>query len=110
MGERSVLMRRVTAVFCVLVAFPSAAIAAADNATLVRAGEALYGEQCAVCHGPAMRNPGGSFDLRNLKANERARFEKSVYDGKGQMPPWRGILTAQQLNELWAYLRTRAYE
>jgi mono/diheme cytochrome c family protein len=86
------------------------ALAAADNAALAKAGETLYGQQCAVCHGPALRNPGGSFDLRALKANEKPRFEKAVYDGKGQMPPWRGILSAGQLNELWAYVRTRAYE
>jgi mono/diheme cytochrome c family protein len=91
-----------------LTAGSAPALAAADGAA--RAGEALYGQQCAACHGPALRNPGGSFDLRNIKASEKARFEKAVYDGKGQMPPWRGVLTAQQVNELWAYIRTRAYE
>ena len=88
----------------------SGAAAAADNAIAAKAGETLYAAQCAVCHGPALRNPGGSFDLRALKPNEKPRFEKAVYDGKGQMPPWRGILTQGQLNELWAYIRTRAYE
>ena len=102
---------RVAAFVAASLCADSAGVAvAADNAATAKAGEALYGAQCAVCHGPALRNPGGSFDLRNLKANEKARFEKAVYDGKGQMPPWRGILTAAQLNELWAYIRTRAYE
>jgi mono/diheme cytochrome c family protein len=99
------------AAFLLLGASPCApAAAAADNAAAAKAGETLYAAQCAVCHGPALRNPGGSFDLRALKPNEKPRFEKAVYDGKGQMPPWRGILTQAQLNELWAYLRTRAYE
>ena len=76
---------------------PASAAAAADNAAAAKAGETLYAAQCAVCHGPALRNPGGSFDLRALKPSEKARFEKVVYDGKGQMPPWRGILTQAQL-------------
>ena len=77
---------------------------------LVQAGETLYGQHCAECHGPRLRNPGISFDLKELKADERPRFEKAVLDGKGQMPPWRGRLTPEHLDQLWAYIREYAYE
>ena len=77
---------------------------------LVKAGEALYAEKCSECHGPRLRNPGTSFDLKKLHADERPRFEKSVLDGKGQMPPWRGVLGPDQLDQLWAYIREYAYE
>ena len=73
-------------------------------------GQALYDEKCAVCHGAGLRNTGATFDLRELKQDERARFDTAVLNGKGQMPPWRGIPTQAQLNELWDYIRTRAYE
>jgi mono/diheme cytochrome c family protein len=88
--------------------FAGAVPAAAQD--LVKAGETLYAEKCSECHGPRLRNPGTSFDLKKLHADERPRFEKAVLDGKGQMPPWRGVLSPEQLDQLWAYIREYAYE
>ena len=84
--------------------------ARAQAQTPAAAGAQIYLDQCSECHGPGLRNPGTSFDLKKLKAGERARFEKSVLDGKGQMPPWRGTLNEEQLGQLWAYIREYAYE
>lgn len=78
---------------------------AADTA----AGEALYADHCAECHGEALRNPGSSFDLKELLANERPRFNASVLGGKGQMPPWKGVLSDADLDALWIYIRENAY-
>lgn len=72
------------------------------------AGEALYKENCETCHGEGLRNPGSSFDLRQLKENEFPRFERSVLNGKGQMPPWKGTLSSQDLTALWDYIRDNA--
>lgn len=94
----------------IVVAALLAAGAAAHAQTPVAAGAQIYLDQCSECHGPGLRNPGTSFDLKKLKANERARFEKSVLDGKGQMPPWRGTLNEEQIGQLWAYIREYAYE
>ena len=47
----------------------------------------------------------GTFDLRRLRADERPRFENSVANGKGQMPPWKGVLSAEQVDMLWSYIR-----
>ena len=47
-------------------------------------------------------------DPRQLKPNERARFDEAVNDGKGQMPSWAGVLSAEEIDEIWAYIRSRA--
>ncbi len=72
------------------------------------AGEALYADNCAPCHGEGLRNPGSSFDLKQLGRAERARFNGSVLGGKGQMPPWKGTLSDADLDDLWAYIRLNA--
>jgi mono/diheme cytochrome c family protein len=73
-------------------------------------GAEIYATNCATCHGDELRNPGSSFDLKDLKKSERARFDKSVMEGKGQMPPWRGALTSADMDSLWAYIRANAYD
>lgn len=75
-----------------------------------QSGEAIFAENCATCHGENLRNTGGAFDLRELKADERARFNASVLGGKGQMPPWKGSLSDKDLDDLWAYIRANAYD
>ena len=76
----------------------------------IAAGQTLYDEKCAVCHGAGLRNTGATADLRALKQDERARFDTAVLNGKGQMPPWRGVLNETHLDQLWAYIRDRAFE
>jgi mono/diheme cytochrome c family protein len=63
-----------------------------DAASFER-GKALYDLHCSACHGERLQNPGSSFDLRELHASERERFQNSMMNGKGsQMPSWRGTL------------------
>lgn len=76
----------------------------------IDAGEAVYNMRCAVCHGDDLVNTGQTFDLRKLKADERPRFENSVRNGKNQMPPWKGVLSADDIDHLWHYIRAHAYE
>ncbi len=82
--------------------------ACAQDAALIEAGEQLYEEHCMACHGEKLRGPGTTLDLRRLRNDERARFDKFVMEGKGQMPPWRGTLDAADLDRLWAYIRANA--
>jgi mono/diheme cytochrome c family protein len=82
--------------------------ALAQDQASVAAGAEIYETNCATCHGERMVSMGSAFDLRKLGADERARFDASVTDGKGQMPAWGGILDDQQFDQLWAYLRSRA--
>ena len=73
-------------------------------------GEQDYRNNCAVCHGDGLVNTGQTFDLRRLKAGERSRFENSVQNGKNQMPPWKGVLSDDNIDQLWHYVRAHAYE
>jgi mono/diheme cytochrome c family protein len=79
--------------------------ALADDADI---GREIYGEFCLNCHGRDMINTGGvSADLRKFPKNDFDRFRRAILDGKGQaMPGWRGKLGDDDLNLLWAYVRS----
>ena len=83
-------------------------VASAQDRVVVEAGEALYAEHCAECHGENLRSSGSIPDLRDLQQDQRAYFDQTVSDGKGQMPAWGGVLNEPELNQLWAYIRAHA--
>jgi mono/diheme cytochrome c family protein len=76
----------------------------------IAAGETVYSTYCQVCHGDALVSTGQVFDLRRLTANDRARFENSVRNGKNQMPPWKGVLSDEEIDQVWQYIRANAYQ
>jgi mono/diheme cytochrome c family protein len=83
----------------------------AEEATATRAevsrGEELFSAICSHCHGPHMVNPGTvSFDLRKFPHDDEARFLNSVRNGKNSMPPWKDVLQPDEIEALWAYVRT----
>jgi mono/diheme cytochrome c family protein len=82
--------------------------ALAEDQAQIDAGAEIYQSKCAECHGERLVNTGAAFDLRKLHADERPRFNKSVTEGKGQMPSWQGMLTDEEMDELWAYIRSKA--
>jgi mono/diheme cytochrome c family protein len=84
--------------------------ATAQDQSSIDAGAALYDMHCAECHGARLVNTGSAFDLKLLTADEKPRFDKSVMEGKGQMPAWRGTLTQDAVDQLWAYIRSKAYQ
>lgn len=88
---------------------PVATVSAQDTAK-IEAGENVYNTNCQICHGEQLVNTGQTFDLRRLKDNERVRFENSVRNGKNQMPPWKGKLTDDEIDQLWNYIRANAYQ
>jgi mono/diheme cytochrome c family protein len=81
---------------------PSRAESAAD------AGREVYTERCAQCHGERLMATGAAPDLKLLRADQRARFDTMVRDGKGQMPAWAGMITDMDIDAIWAYIRSRA--
>lgn len=83
--------------------------AAADDAAKIEAGEETYRTYCSPCHGDDLKNSGQTFDLRKLTASDRPRFEHSVRNGKKQMPPWKDVLSAEQIDQLWHYIRANAF-
>jgi len=71
----------------------------------ITAGAKLYETNCAVCHGPRMVDPGGGFfDLRTFPPDQQPRFFKSVSNGKNNMPPWKSVLTQEEIGQLFAYV------
>jgi mono/diheme cytochrome c family protein len=80
----------------------------AQDAKKAAAGERVYTTYCYTCHGENLANSGQSFDLRRLRKDERPRFENAVQNGKGQMPPWKGVVSAEEMDLIWHYIRTLA--
>jgi mono/diheme cytochrome c family protein len=81
--------------------------AAAQDAPVpeaVHAGAEVFAANCAPCHGARMRDPEGAFDLRKFPPGQRDRFFRSVRNGKNAMPPWGGVLSAEEIESLWAYV------
>jgi mono/diheme cytochrome c family protein len=95
-------MRKLLAVALLVVTSP----AAAQDAAAI--GEEVYEQHCQSCHGEKLRSAGAIPDLRDLGENERAKFDTMVMEGRGQMPAWQGIVSPQELDQLWAYIRSRA--
>jgi quinohemoprotein ethanol dehydrogenase len=77
---------------------------------MIAAGEQLYDEHCASCHGEKLRSTGAMPDLKEQRADGRSRFDQIVMNGRGQMPAWQGIVGPDELDQLWAYIRSRARE
>jgi mono/diheme cytochrome c family protein len=82
----------------------------AQDADAAEAGGEVYAEHCATCHGERLTDPGGAPDLRELHASDKARFETTVTEGRGQMPAWGGIIASEQIAQLWAYIRAHAFD
>jgi mono/diheme cytochrome c family protein len=82
----------------------------AQDSGKIQAGETVYRNYCSTCHGEGLAGSGQIFDLRRLRADDRPRFENSVTNGKGQMPPWRGVLGNAEIDQLWHYIRANTYE
>jgi len=106
-------MNKISVSSCVMAATSYAMIAAssphvyAATADVIKEGEETYADNCATCHGEQPNNTsnGVTFDLRKLKPDEHSRFVNSVLNGKNQMPPWRGVLQNDQIDDIWDYIR-----
>jgi mono/diheme cytochrome c family protein len=92
----------------------SAAAAGAQDAVpdkpTVEAGETVYNTYCAVCHGDGLVSTGQFPNLRRLTANDRAKFDTTVRNGRNQMPPWKDVLSNTEIDEVWTFIRANAYD
>ena len=89
-----------------LMCVPGSASLAAQTPR-VEEGAAIYAQRCSPCHGQELNSVSGgwSFDLRRLHPDEHDRFVDSVTSGKDNMPSWYGILTTEEIEAIWAYIR-----
>ncbi len=81
--------------------------ARAQTSPTAEAGAEVYALRCSPCHGVDLNNTSGGqvFDLRRLRPAEHDRFVDSVTSGKDNMPSWYGILSAAEIEAIWAYIR-----
>ena len=70
----------------------------------IQGGARIYSRNCSPCHGARMRDPEGAFDLRKFPPDGKERFINSVTNGKGQMPPWGGLLSPDDIASVWSYV------
>lgn len=73
----------------------------------IEAGAKVYGDSCVECHGEDLTGQGVAFNLKLLKADERPRFDAVMKAGKGMMPAWEGVLSPEDIDDLWAYIRSK---
>jgi mono/diheme cytochrome c family protein len=95
-------------IFTALTAAQLFTVATARAQTGAEAGQATYDEHCAECHGENLRSGGAIPDLRQLRPEQREYFNQTVTDGRGQMPAWGGVLSNNDFDNLWAYIRAHA--
>ena len=81
--------------------------AAVSDQTLIAPGRTSYAQKCSHCHGPNMVTAGTvAPDLRAFP-DDNARFVNTVKHGKNNMPPWKDILSDQEITEIWAFVSSR---
>ena len=75
---------------------------------LVDQGREIYNDNCSTCHGRDMVAASAvAFDLRKFPKDDPDRFRTSVLNGKGNgMPSWRDKVSDEDINALWAYVRS----
>lgn len=73
----------------------------------IEKGRTMYRRLCLRCHGPEMVGGNNAFDLRTFPLDQHDRFVNSVTNGKRAMPPWKGIITEEEISHLWSYVGSR---
>lgn len=85
---------------------PEEAAGPAATATAELPGQALYAQNCALCHGPdGKKGLNGAHDLTKSNLNATGRVYM-VTQGLGQMPSFKGQLTEAQIQQVVEYSLT----
>jgi glucose dehydrogenase len=79
--------------------------AAAGGAGDVTAGGEAFAENCSTCHGATGHGGNGGPDLRTMPlAKTEAGVVKQVTNGGGGMPPFKGVLSEDEITNVAAYV------
>ncbi len=82
----------------------------ADDSTLM-AGARAYGEYCGICHGAGGGSRGAMPSLHRATSLTHRNFHRIVLEGLREeegMPSYAGILTAEEVTAIHAYVVSRA--
>src|SRR5260370_7512543 len=96
--------QRVTFACGALFLFGATASAEEFSPERIRTGAAIYSRNCSPCHGSRMQNPEIPFNLSKFPPHHHDPFVSSVTRGKNHMPPWCDLLSAADVEALWAYV------
>jgi FtsP/CotA-like multicopper oxidase with cupredoxin domain/cytochrome c5 len=69
-------------------------------------GYDVYNTNCKACHGNLAKGEYGPALQQNPILQDETRFWKTVLKGQGNMPAWEKLLSAQQIADVQAYLKT----
>jgi alcohol dehydrogenase (cytochrome c) len=79
--------------------------AAAGGALNAEAGKEVFAENCSTCHGSTGHGGNGGPDLTTMpKAKEQKGAEEQVTNGGGGMPPFKGVLSEEEIKNVAAYV------
>jgi mono/diheme cytochrome c family protein len=79
--------------------------AAAAGAPNAEAGKEIFAENCSVCHGATGHGGNGGPDLRTMPlAKTQEGAEKQVTNGGGGMPPFKGTLSEEEIQNVAAFV------
>lgn len=69
------------------------------------AGKTVFAANCSTCHGLSGHGGNGGPDLTTIpSAKNLQRVLRQVTDGGAAMPPFKGVLTQQQINDVATYV------
>ncbi|HEX4002920.1 MAG TPA: cytochrome c [Candidatus Acidoferrales bacterium] len=113
-GKASLVRARSVAItFGVTIALALVALAASSPARAAEDGAAVFKSNCVVCHGA---DGTGTPTGKSLKAPDLhsdavqkltdAEISAQIENGKNNMPPFKGVLNADQVKALVVYVRT----
>ncbi|HEX4752978.1 MAG TPA: PQQ-binding-like beta-propeller repeat protein [Solirubrobacterales bacterium] len=69
------------------------------------AGKEVFSEECSVCHGATGHGGNGGPDLRTMPlAKTQEGAEQQVTNGGGGMPPFKGVLSEEEIANVAAYV------
>ncbi len=83
-----------------------------DDETAITAGNTIYSQSCAVCHGSDGSGAlPGAPDLTTAEAQDELRSSSGEFlcimaEGRGVMPGWKGTLSVEQMWEVLTYIGT----
>ena len=88
---------------------PPAPSTSPSSAAALAGGQQVFRDACVACHGEDGRGGhGGGAPLDQV--TDAALVVATVTDGRGTMPPLGGVLTAEQIRAVAAYVTTELFE
>jgi cytochrome c oxidase cbb3-type subunit 3 len=102
-----------SAVGLLLLILAITAVVLAETKPTAGAGKQIFVANCANCHGPDGKgnSTGRAMGVKDLHSPEvikltDAQMKTVIANGKNNMPPWKGQLSAAQISEVAAFVRT----